>query len=113
MDGNQLPLCRSKAAAHTVGAGRTALHDRAGLGAMHGDGLAGGAVAAANQHELGDSRVGGQRGAAGFQHGAAIRQAEAEFVKSHPAGRPRSHHNGSHGRQIHFFHGHTAPFTYV
>ena len=80
---------------------------------MRGDGLAGGAVAAANQHELGDSRVGGQRGAAGFQHGAAIRQAEAEFVKPHSTGCPRSHHNGSHGRQIHFFHGHTAPFTYV
>jgi len=113
MDGNQLPLCRSKAAAHTVGAGRTALHDRAGLCAAGRNGLTLRPVAAADQHKPGDCRMRRQSITACLQNGTTVRQTKAELVKSHPAGRPRSHHNGSHGRQIHFFHGHTAPFTYV
>ena len=110
MDGDQLPGGGGQAVAHAVGAGGPALHNGTGLGAGGGDCLAGGAVAAADQHQLGDSRVRSQGGAACLQHGAAIRQTEAEFIKSHSAGRARRHDDGGHGGQVLVFHGRSAPF---
>ena len=113
MDGNKLARRRGQTVAHAVGAGRTALYDGAGLRTGGGDGLAGGAVAAADQHKLGNCRVRSQCGTACLQHGAAIRQTVAQFVKAHTAGRPCRHHNGGHGGKIRLCHGHTAPFTYL
>ena len=113
VDGNKLARRRGQTVAHAVGAGRAALYDGAGLGTGGGDGLAGSAVAAADQHKLGNCRVRSQCGTACLQHGAAIRQTVAQFVKAHTAGCPCRHHNGGHGGKIRLCHGHTAPFTYL
>ena len=102
MDGNQLPHCGVQAVADAVGAGGPTLHNGAGLRAGRGNRLTRGAVAAADQHQLADSRVGGQRRTACLQHGAAIRQTIAELIESHAAGRARSHHNGGHGGKVCF-----------
>ena len=111
MDGHQLALGGSQAIMHTVGTGRAPLHHGTELGAGRGDSLALGAVAARHQYQLVHRRVGDKQGTACLQYRAPIGQAVAEFIKSHAAGGPRGHDNGSYSWQPLLRHTAAPPYT--